>query len=450
MRAEILAIGTELLLGETINSNAAWLSRELSALGIDVYHHQTVGDNPARIIECVQQAMARSAVLITTGGLGPTDDDLTVQTLADCYGAPMVHHPALEAQIRLYFEKRGLAYPAINHKQALLPTGALPVQNPLGTAPGMWWDVSAYTGQQTSVIATFPGVPKELYIMWPQVAERLKALQEALGEQPQQLYTCDLWFVGIGESGLAGQLKDLMAQSSPSVAPYVANGQVRIRVACKAASVAEAQAAIAPVKAEVLKRVGGYCIYEGQSSLEAEVGRLLVAAGQTVALAESCTGGLVSSRLTDVPGSSAYVMQNVVTYSNVAKTRLLNVPEALLAEHGAVSEPVAQAMAEGVLSFSGTDWGLSITGIAGAHSGASPVVQPTGHMPEGPTEKPVGTAYIAIAGKQLPKTIVKRVRANANAARADIKYWFSQYALLMLKQALEGQLSGALDEWCAL
>ncbi|MEB3206108.1 MAG: competence/damage-inducible protein A, partial [Vampirovibrionales bacterium] len=401
MRAEILAIGTELLLGETINSNAAWISRELAALGIDVYHHQTVGDNPARIIACVKEALARSTVLMTTGGLGPTDDDLTVATLAECFQARMVHHPALEKQIRAYFERRDQSFPQTNRKQALLPDGAHPVENPLGTAPGMWWDVSTSLGKP-GFIATFPGVPKELFAMWPAVAAHLKALQQEQAEPSMPLVSQDLWFVGIGESQLAQQLTDLMAQESPSVAPYVGQGQIRIRLAVKATSVDAGLKILAPLKSEVLRRVGGYCIGEGHHSLEQMVGHLLRQKSATVAVAESCTGGLLSSRLTDVSGSSAYVSYNVVTYSNRAKSDILGVEEALLARYGAVSAEAAIAMAVGVQKITGATFGLSLTGIAG---------------PDGSTaDKPVGLVYIGIAGPNLPHhypAMAKVVKVNA-------------------------------------
>lgn len=420
MKAEIIAIGTELLLGDVTNTNAVWLSKELAMLGIDVYHHISVGDNPARIQNIFRQAFERSDLLILTGGLGPTDDDLTISTLADYFKTPLVTDPDSEEVIRQFFLTRDIPMSPSNIKQALKPQGSETVANPVGTAPGIAWDVSELTGKPSFVL-TFPGVPKELYAMWPTGKAFIQRQQKALGEQTQMLHPLFMHFFGIGESLLAEKLKDLMQQENPTVAPYVGNAEVRIRVVAKADTQAEAKALIEPVRQEILSRVGEYYIGDDGATLEATVGDLLRQKKLRVSVAESCTGGLVSSRLTDVSGSSDYIDLNIVAYSNEQKQTILGVKTPTLEAHGAVSEQVASEMAKGVRQLSGCDIGLSLTGIAG----------PTG----GTEEKPVGLVYIALTGI-TGKTETHRILANPRNSRIDIKYWFSQHALNILRRYL--------------
>jgi nicotinamide-nucleotide amidase len=423
MKAEIIAIGTELLIGDVVNTNATWLSKELAAIGVDVYFHQTVGDNVRRIHEVVQLALSRSDVLIFTGGLGPTDDDLTVSALAEYFKAPLVADPESEETIRNYFIARDMPMSKLNLKQALKPTDAITIKNPVGTAPGILWDVSGRVGK-AALMMTFPGVPKELYAMWPQGREAIVAKMREIGEEPAVLATKFLHFFGVGESKLGELLRDLMQAETPTVAPYVGQAEVRIRVAAKGKTEAEAQQLIEPVRQEILKRCGQYYFGEDGATLEDAVGKLLTDQQRTVSVAESCTGGLVSSRLTDVPGSSNYVHLNLVTYSNHQKSELLGVDPNLFQTVGAVSEEVARQMAQGVRQVSGASVGVSLTGIAG----------PTGDTPD----KPVGLVYIGLAG--LGETIVKRVLVNRNYGRRDIKFWFSQYALHYLHLYLQGRL----------
>lgn len=423
MKAEIIAVGTELLMGDVINSNAAWISRELAELGIDVHYHVTVGDNPARIQSVIRQAIERSDLLIFTGGLGPTEDDLTVATIADYFQTPLEIDPESEATIQNYFIARGMPMSPTNLKQAKKPQGAITVKNPVGTAPGIAWDVSAKTGRRT-LLLTFPGVPKELYGMWPAGRDFIRERQRTAGETAEVLVSRYLYFFGIGESKLGELLSDLMASANPTVAPYVGNAEVKIRVSAKAAQPEEAERMIEPVRAEILNRVGEYYFGDDTATLEASVGALLTSKAMAVAVAESCTGGLVSCRLTDVAGSSAYSFINMVTYGNVEKTRFIGVRAETLAEHGAVSPQVAAEMALGIRQSTGLDIGLSTTGIAG----------PDGHT----AEKPVGLCYVGLSmGDDL---FVKQVRVNQNYGRKDIKYWFSQYALHFLLQALRGTL----------
>ncbi len=434
MKAEIIAVGTELLLGDVVNTNAAWISRELAGLGIDVFYHVTVGDNPARIKSVIEQAVSRSDVLIFTGGLGPTEDDLTVAAIADYFNVPLVSDPDSEKTIRDFFIARGMKHSPSNLKQALRPEDAVPIPNPVGTAPGIFWDVSARTGKPT-VILTFPGVPKELYLMWERGRELLLSRQEKDGESRQVLVTRFLHFFGIGESLLGERLSDLMAGDSPTVAPYVGRSEVRVRLAAKAATENEALALIEPVRNEIIRRLEKHYIGEGESAtLESAVASLLFDKGLSVAAAESCTGGLVSSRLTDVPGSSEYTLLNVVTYSNEQKTQMLGVSPETLETFGAVSPQTAAEMARGVRRLAGTDIGISLTGIAG----------PTG----GTDDKPVGLVYIGLCGlgADADEAVVKKTMVNHNYKREDVKHWFSQYALNFLRLYLMGRLKPDREE----
>lgn len=429
MKAEIIAVGSELLMGDVINSNAAWISKQLAHLGVDVHYHVVVGDNPARIQGIISQAIARSELLIFTGGLGPTEDDLTIATIADYFQTPLETDPDSVAAIQSYFIARGMPMSDTNLKQAKKPEGSITVTNPIGTAPGIAWDVSDLKPEndlERCLILTFPGVPKELYAMWPQGETFIREQQREGQESPEVLVSRHLNFFGIGESKLGELLADLMSTANPTVAPYVGRAEVRIRIAAKAANESEAEKLLAPLKAEILKRVGQYYYGDEDATLEACIGQLLTQSGSGLAVAESCTGGLISSRLTDVPGSSGYTFINLVAYGNAEKTDFLGVKSATITTYGAVSPQVAAEMAIGMQKASKQAWALGITGIAG---------------PDGGTEdKPVGLAYIGIVGPQPGNLAVKKVLVNPRYSRADIKYWFSQYALNYLRQALNCQL----------
>lgn len=421
MNAEIIAVGTELLLGDVINSNAAWLSKELAAIGVDVFRHTTVGDNPERIKKAVSQALERAEILIFTGGLGPTEDDLTVETIAGYFNMPLKADQQSIEHIRTMFQQRDILMPECNLKQAFKPEGAETLNNPVGTAPGILWDVSAMANQRAHII-TFPGVPKEMRAMWPQAKAYIQQMQKSSNEEISVLTTRFLNFFGIGESSLVEHLKDLMKSESPTVAPYVsANGEVRIRLASKAPTESEALKVIQPVKDEILKRCLEWYIGDDEISLEASVGELLTRLGLSVSTAESCTGGLLSSRLTDVPGSSAYTMLNVVTYSNVQKSKILGVAESLLETQGAVCEAVARQMASGIKRISNCDIAISLTGIAGPEGGSE--------------EKPVGLVYIGLCGIN-GETDAWRVTVNNRHSRSDIKFLFTQHALNYLRRYL--------------
>lgn len=378
MSAEIICIGTELLLGEILNSNSQYLAQALANLGIPHYYQTVVGDNPERIKAAIAIAIKRANILIFTGGLGPTPDDLTTATIADFFQTPLVENAAVIEDIAAKFAQTGREMTPSNRKQALIPVGAQVLDNPKGTAPGMIWHP-----QPDVLILTFPGVPSEMHAMWETVAVPYLKQQ---GWGKEIIYSRVLRFRGIGESALAEKVVDLFDLQNPTVAPYAGKGEVRLRVSCKAPSEAEAQQLMTPIIAKIQAIAGLDYFGQDEDTLASVVGDLLQQRGQTLAVAESCTAGGLGAMLTEQPGSSAYFWGGIIAYDNRVKERLLQIDPQLLQEHGAVSGTVAAAMAMGVKQQLGTDWGVSITGIAG----------PGGGTPE----KPIGTVYIGIADPQ--------------------------------------------------
>jgi nicotinamide-nucleotide amidase len=376
MSAEIICVGTELLLGDILNSNAKFLAQQLAELGIAHYYQTVVGDNPDRIQGVLKIACDRSQILILTGGLGPTPDDLTHETLADFFGVEMVEKPEIIADITQKFALRGRTMVPSNRKQALIPAGADILANLTGTAPGIIWQP-----RPNLTILTFPGVPSEMQQMWRDVAVPYLKSQ---GWGKKIVYSRTLKFWGIGESTLAEKVRPLFDLSNPTVAPYASKGEVKLRISSLAESPAMAEEAIAPVEAKIKAIAGLDYFGADDDSLASVVGQLLIKRGETLAVAESCTGGGIGQMLTTVPGSSAYFLGGIISYDNGIKTSLLKVNSDDLAKWGAVSPQVAQQMAQGVRESLGASWGLSITGIAG---------------PGGGTEtKPVGLVYIGLAG----------------------------------------------------
>lgn len=374
-RAEIICIGTELLLGDIVNGNARYLAQQLASLGI-VHHYQTVvGDNPLRIQRAVAIACDRARLLIFTGGLGPTPDDLTIATLADFFDVPLTERPELVADLETKFASRGRTLQTSSRRQAQLPAGAGILPNPTGTAPGVIWQP-----RSGLTVMTFPGVPSEMKAMWQATA--VPYLQTN-GWVDGVIHSQTLKFWGIGESTLADQVQPLLALANPTVAPYAGEGEVKLRVTARADSVEAANELIAPVAAKI-RTIGGAHYYgQDDDTLAVVVGRLLSGRSQTLSVAESCTGGGLGQLLTAVPGSSRYFWGGVISYDNRVKQNLLNVDPQVLARQGAVSLEVAEAMAIGVRHRLGTDWGMSITGIAGPGGGSA--------------EKPVGLVYIGLA-----------------------------------------------------
>ena len=376
MTAEILCVGSELLLGNITNGNARWLSEQLAALGV-AHHRQTVlGDNRARLIEEVRAAAQRCRVLITTGGLGPTPDDLTTEALAAAFDTPLQERPELWAEIEAKLRGRGRPIAASNRRQALLPQGAAVLPNPTGTAPGMIW-----SPRPGFTILTFPGVPSEMRAMWQATAAPwLQASGLAEGVFASRM----LRFWGVAESTLAEQMGDLLEQTNPTVAPYAGAGEVKLRLTARAASRAAAEAMLEPLEAQIRARSGQACFGADDDSLASVVLEQLRRRGQTLAVAESCTGGGLGAALAAVPGASEVWLGGVIAYANAVKQQLLGVPAGLLEQHGAVSDPVAQAMAQGARRITGADWALAITGVAGPGGGSE--------------AKPVGLVHIAVAG----------------------------------------------------
>lgn len=419
--AEILSIGTELLLGDILDTNSQFISQELALLGINCLHRTTVGDNRERIIENFRLALNRADLVISTGGLGPTPDDLTHECLAALVdGATDFDQQALD-RIEQFFKVRGAVMVDSNRKQAYRPRGAGILPNPVGTAPGIIWEMEAdvlsrmgiQNPQRKRFVLTFPGVPSEMKSMWAQTARGFLARQFEAGV----LWSCELKHYGIGESALAEQYADLLDGSNPTVAPYAGTGECRLRVTAKATSVEEAQKIAQPVIDQIRRESKHLCYGVDRDSLESVIAAELRRRGKTVSVAESCTGGLLSKRLTDIAGSSAYVKLNVVTYANEAKEKLLGVPAALLAEHGAVSAECAESMAIGIKKLSGADFAISVTGIAGPDGGSE--------------EKPVGTVFFGLAANGK-NTVLKR-RFPEQLGREGIRYRSASEALNFLR-----------------
>ncbi|MFZ5823988.1 MAG: competence/damage-inducible protein A [Bacillota bacterium] len=415
MIAELLFVGTELLLGEILNTNARYLSERLALLGIDVYYQTTVGDNAERMRGVFRQALSRADVVIASGGLGPTMDDITRDIAAEVAGRPLQLDPALVAELETWFTSRGRTMAENNKRQCQVPDGATVLKNDRGTAPGLIIPVDG-----AKAIILLPGPPIELQPMFER--QVIPYLTSRLGGVPLALVSRTLRFIDIGESTLEDAIKDLMTnQSDPTIAPYAKTGEVHLRLATKAPDQETGLARIAPVEAEIRARLGKHLYGINGVSLEEAVGELLKERKLTLSLAESCTGGLVAKRITDIAGSSAYFTAGFTTYANEAKVKFLGVPEALIAQHGAVSEEVAQAMARGALERATADVAVGISGIAG----------PGGGTPE----KPVGTVCIALAAREGVWSRTFQLWGS----RADVRERASVHALAMVRRYLLGQ-----------
>ena len=412
MSAEILCIGTELLLGNITNGNARWIAEQLAALGIPHHRQLVVGDNRERLIAELQVAASRCRVLITTGGLGPTPDDLTTEAIAAAFGAPLVEHPQVWAEIQARLALRGRPCAASNRRQAFLPEGAALLPNPTGTAPGMIW-----SPRPEFTILTFPGVPSEMRAMWQATAAPwLQAAGLAEGVFASRM----LHFWGVGESNLAEQMADLLESANPTVAPYAGSGEVKLRITARAATAEAAAQLLEPVEAEIRARTGALCFGVDDASLASVLLEQLRRRDQTLAVAESCTGGGLGAALAAVPGASDVFLGGVIAYANSVKQGVLGVPAELLAAHGAVSDPVARAMAEGAQRATGADWALAITGVAGPGGGSA--------------EKPVGLVHIAVAGPAGCSS--EGVRFGASRGRSWIQTLAAGEALNRLRLAL--------------
>lgn len=400
--AAVIAVGSELLTPEKVDTNSLYITQVLNELGIAVAFKSIVGDNRQELQAHVAYALSRHRVLILTGGLGPTDDDLTREVVAAHLQLPLDEDASIVQGIAARFAARGWKMPAVNRRQAQVPRGAIVLANPHGTAPGLWIE------HGDAVIALVPGPPRE---MRPMIDGEVRARLQALAGNVR-LHRRLIRVAGKGESAVEEIVQPIYsawtAEQPPIDTTILAGlGQVELHLNLQTSDAAAATRRLDRAAGDLASALGKDLVSTDGASLEAVVGRMLKTRGWWVAFAESCTGGLATSRMTDVPGSSEYVERSIVAYSNRAKTELLGVPEALIAEHGAVSEPVAQAMAAGVRARAGVNVGVGITGIAG---------------PGGGTEaKPVGTVCIAVdGGRSMVRTfrfpggrdVVKAMSAN--------------------------------------
>lgn len=383
MKAVVLSIGDELTNGQTVDTNSAYLSRELAARGIETLGHCTVGDDRVLIADAIRHAARLADLVVVTGGLGPTEDDLTRQALADVMGAGLYLDPQCLAVLEEFFRRRGRTMVEANRIQAMVPEGAEVLDNQVGTACGL----AAKVGNAQVYIV--PGVPFEMKWIWENVIS--PRLPSQAGVRVHRV----IHTFGAGESDVGAKIADFMRRgANPTVGTTVAAGLVSIRVVTAAADSAAAAALSQPTIDEIKRRLGTLVVGEEEQTMAIALGELLRRAGQKLATAESCTGGMIGQMITAVPGSSDYYLGGVIAYDNRIKQELLGVPAELLREHGAVSEPVAIAMAEGCLARLGADWAISITGIAGPGGGSE--------------TKPVGLVYVALAGRGVP-TIAQRL-----------------------------------------
>lgn len=391
MIAEIVSVGTELLMGQVVNTDAQYIAEGLAPLGFQVYYHTTVGDNAKRLTAVVHQAVERSDVVVFTGGLGPTDDDLTKETVAAALGLTVEPIPEEVERLTQHFAARGYEFTPNNLKQASFPRSAVILPNAFGTAPGC-----IMTAEDKTAIL-LPGPPRELFPMFKNHV--MPYLERLSGNK---LYSRELRIFGKGESSATYELRDIIeTQTNPTVAPYVKTGEVTLRVTALCQNDAEGEALVQPMIDTILARLGDVVYSTTGESLPEACARMLTDKGLTLAVAESCTGGLLASDLVAIPGCSNFLIEGCIAYSNEAKIRRLGVTQETLSSFGAVSEACAREMAEGIRAASGADYALATTGFAG---------------PDGGTEEnPVGTVYLALASRE--GTEVKRIRLFGERAR---------------------------------
>lgn len=408
MRCEIISVGTEILLGDIINSDAQYLSKKLSDMGIECYYQTVVGDNPERLKEAYDLAFKRSDLVITTGGLGPTEDDLTKEVAFEFLGKKSeVHEESLE-RIKDYFKRIGREMVKSNEKQAHFPKDAIVLKNNVGTAPGCILE------EGNKIIINLPGPPKEMQPMFEDyVVPYLSKFQNGI------LVSEVLRVIGIGESTAAELVSELIEkQTNPTIAPYAKDGEVIFRITAKAKSREEGIAIIRPVKNRVKEILKENVYGEGNTSIEEVVAKMLVDNDLTIATAESCTGGMIASKLINYPGISSVFLEGAVTYSNESKIDRLGVRKSTLESCGAVSQETAEEMVIGIVSNLGAKVGLSTTGIAGPGGGTN--------------EKPVGLVYIAIYIEG--DVVIKKL--NLIGSREDIRERTTRTILDLLRREL--------------
>ncbi|HEX9369201.1 MAG TPA: competence/damage-inducible protein A [Vicinamibacterales bacterium] len=418
--AEIIAVGSELLGSTRADTNSLYLAGRLAQLGIEIRIKSVVGDDRGDLAMLLRQALERADLIILTGGLGPTDDDLTRDVVSEVLGLPMDVDESIVAQIRARFEKRGLVMPDVNRRQGQVPRGALVLDNPNGTAPGLFIDHARAGEPGRQIIILLPGPPRELQPMFDLVCSGPLAARAGA----ERAYQITLFITGRGESHVEQMVQPIYSrwrEASPPISTTIlaAMGQIELHLTVRETDESRALAILDRARGELMAVIAADVYSTDGRVMEEVVGGLLKARGYTIAAAESCTGGLFTSRLTDIPGSSAYVRAGVVAYAYEDKTTLLGVPEALIAAHGAVSEPVAVAMAEGIRERTHADVTVGITGIAG---------------PGGATEtKPVGTVVIAVIVPDRPPYVRTY---SFFGGRAMVKFQATQAALDRVRRML--------------
>ena len=428
MRAIILSIGDELTLGQTVDTNSAWLAQQLAAIGYKPVAHLTVPDDQDAIRQAFEESVGRCDALIISGGLGPTDDDLTRQALSDFLAQPLELNPAALENVERFFKALRRAMPDRNRIQAMLPRGTEMIENTAGTAPGIYCNYLSGDQKTLCDIFIMPGVPKEMKIMFERSIRPKLAAAESGRVDPVSsvILSRTLHTFGVGESVVAERLGDLMRRDrNPSVGTTVSNGYVSLRLNAYFPTRSEAESQLADTDRACRAALGDLIWGEGDQTLPEVIADLMKSSGKSVTAAESCTGGLLAKLITDVPGSSAYFKQGWVTYSNEAKQRLLNVSAKTLEQHGAVSEPVVREMAAGALDLAGADVALAISGIAGPDGGTA--------------DKPVGTVCLAmVAGRGAARTLTARTWIF-HGDREMIRDRSAKMALTMLRFHLLGK-----------
>ncbi|BBE31076.1 putative competence-damage inducible protein [Tepiditoga spiralis] len=386
MKAEIISVGTELLLGDIVNTNAQFISQKLSELGFDVYYQTTVGDNEERLKKAIKNAFERADLIITTGGLGPTKDDLTKETIAKYFNKKLILHNESFDKLKFFFKDKKMT--ENNKKQCYFPEGATIIQNKNGTAPG------CIIEKNDKIAILLPGPPKEMKPMF------LNTVFPYLKKQTNEiLFSKILRVIGVGESEAETLIKSLIEnQNNPTIAPYAKDGEMFFRITAKAKNKMEALELINPISKKIKDILKNNVYAEGNTPIEEVVAKLLIEKNLKISVAESCTGGMVSSKLINYPGISSVFLEGIVTYSNESKINRLNVSKKTLETYGAISKQVAKEMVEGIVKNSNSNIGLSTTGIAGPSGGTK--------------EKPVGLVYIGIYING--KTIIKKLNLHGN------------------------------------
>lgn len=408
MRAEILCVGTELLLGDIINTNAQFLAKELAALGVNVYRQSVVGDNPDRLLEEIQKAFETCDIVVTTGGLGPTYDDLTKETAASYFGLELKYNKEALESIESYFERTGRTVTEAVRKQALIPEGSVCLQNHHGTAPGI------IMSNKEKTMILLPGPPKEMQLMF---SENIPKYFENLTKQIIVSKTVHIF--GMGEAAVEEQLRDFMtSHTNPTLAPYAKDGEVQLRITCRSDTKEAAEKEMLPVLKHIREKIGEKYIYGVDvQNLQTALVHLLQKKHLTVATAESITGGWISKRITEVSGASSVFSCGVCSYSNDIKNRVLGVQSETLENYTEYSEQTALEMARGVRLLSGADIGISTTGIAGPKGGND--------------KKPVGLVYVAVDGENYREVKEFRLSRGRGGEREYIRYLASSHALHM-------------------